>query len=502
MKSRFIVVGLCLGFFVLFFYKILFLNHVFFCCDNLLINYPARDFLQQSIQKGVFPLWYPYIFSGTPFLADINLSPLYPGQVFYVVFSQFFSIFSIGSFDILLHIIIAFFGMYVCARAQQISKNSALFTGAIYAFSGSMITYINNLPMLQVAAVFPWVFAAILYFCKKPSNTRMIYVSLLSTVLIFAGHPQLTMYAMLFSTMYLLFFLEVTFVKRIVWIVSILGLTFLLSSIQVVPFLEFSLQSTRSFFTSHYANFGSLSFIQLTRFTLPSVVGKIAQGTDIWQGGSVVGYVGFIPLLFLFLGLKSNKRNQFFIISSIVSLLIALGDNTFFYPLVRAVLPAASMFRVPTNVLFIFVLTTAFVSGLTLDHLIKEKKKLHEYFRAGWLVSIVGFFMFSFSSFIAQFFLNNLGYFPGKIETKFSLVSVNGLMPYIEGIAINIVIIGVSMGLLHFFSRRGVKYFGIVVCVLFCVDIYVVNQGAMTTVPLSQIQEYPWLTAGGEAPYA
>lgn len=51
--------------------------------DLVLENYEWKQFTRQSIAAREIPLWNPYLFAGTPFLAEGQHSALYPFSLIY-----------------------------------------------------------------------------------------------------------------------------------------------------------------------------------------------------------------------------------------------------------------------------------------------------------------------------------------------------------------------------------------------------------------------------------
>ena len=70
-----------LFFIIIRFYPFLFGKTLVFG-DNYSLMVPGKIFTAQWLKQGVLPLWNPHIFSGLPWIADINQSVLYPSTLF------------------------------------------------------------------------------------------------------------------------------------------------------------------------------------------------------------------------------------------------------------------------------------------------------------------------------------------------------------------------------------------------------------------------------------
>src|SRR3954470_4278778 len=47
--------------------------------DAFVYFYPLRSYIAETLGQGKLPLWNPYLFAGTPYLANPQTSLLYPG---------------------------------------------------------------------------------------------------------------------------------------------------------------------------------------------------------------------------------------------------------------------------------------------------------------------------------------------------------------------------------------------------------------------------------------
>lgn len=350
----------------IFFLPVIINQEVFYAADNLLIHIPTRLMLVEQLKKGVFPLWNPYLFSGTPFLADINLATLYPSNLLYFVFNPFTAL----TIEIIFHVYIAMIGTYLSIRMFRCSKRNSLLGGVIYGLSGAMITYTGNVPMIHVAALLPWVFWSWQKFIQHPNSKTTALTSLVWSLQIIAGHPQLTYYSSLFCIVYTLYYMPGTLRYKVFRVCSVVFFTGLITLVQLLPFLEFALSSTRLNRGIEYATFGSLPPAALIRLILPAIVGDMSAGTEWWQGGSVYGYIGIIPLLLVILSFSHRKTTQTFIRRSlIISFLLSFGVISPLYYLAYAIIPGVSLFRVPAHFLLISTFCAAIISAQMINKL-------------------------------------------------------------------------------------------------------------------------------------
>lgn len=353
-----------LGFIVLlsiFFYREIFLQSVIYCCDNFLINIPSKVFFIEELQQGRFPLWNPYIFSGTQFFADINNALLYPLNGLYAVLSPFRAL----TWDIIFNVFIVLTGVYVFGRSLKLSVFGSFVAAMVFGFSGTMVVYTNNAPMMQVAALLPWVIWSANRYLSQP-NGRTLGVAAGSVSLqILAGHPQLTFYTWLLALCFALWH----YGRRSTLLLPLLFLAGLLSAVQLLPFLEFSLHSTRSGRDYAYATFDSLNPLAIARFIIPLVSGDLSRGFAYFFGGSVYGYVGVAALLLAFFAKRKEKVVRFFLISAVFSFLLAIGKYSPVYFLAYHTIPGIASFRSPQHFLLLFTFSVAILAGFGIERL-------------------------------------------------------------------------------------------------------------------------------------
>ncbi|MBI3577693.1 hypothetical protein HY086_06675 [Candidatus Gottesmanbacteria bacterium] len=350
MKIRKLVLLLFITLTGVFFWRQIFGGEVIYCCDNFLINIPSKVFLIEELRQGRFPLWNPYIFSGTPFFADINNALLYPLNALYAFLSPFRAL----TLGVILNFLIALTGVYVFARSIKLSAFGSFVAAIVFGFSGTMVVYTNNAPMLQVAALLPWVVWAV--------SQNIIIAVLVTSLQIISGHPQLTYLTWLFVAAWVL-----AFRRSIPRFGLVILLVFLLTAVQTLPFLEFVKLSTRAGGGYAYATFDSLHPLSIVRLILPTIVGNLSEGFVIAQGGSVYGYVGVLALLLAFFVKRRDPVVKFFIFAAILSFILALGKYTPVYWIAYHILPGLASFRSPQHFLLLYTFSMAILAGFGAD---------------------------------------------------------------------------------------------------------------------------------------
>ncbi len=332
-----------------------------YCCDNLLITIPSKIFLVREILAGRFPLWNPYIFSGTPFLADINLGLLYPANILFLFADPFRGLTLVAVFHIL------FLGLGAYAVLFHATKDfpSALF-GAIAGFgAGAVGVYMGNIQILLPAAWLPWIVLFIIRWME--SGNRMWYVlAVLSGVFqIFSGHPQLTYYSNLCIGVLIIYTSRDKVKNILLYYVPVL----MLSAVQLMPSIELALRSTRPASDYTYATFGSLHPLSLPSIVLPAFTGSADSGTRWYDSASRYGYTGILPILLSVALVFFRKKYRWPVFLAILFLLLAMGKYTPLYGIFYRIVPGLGMFRVPSHFLYLYTLFIAASGALGMKYL-------------------------------------------------------------------------------------------------------------------------------------
>ncbi len=219
--------------------------------DLVLQNYVWQNFIRESLNAKEIPLWNPYLFGGTPFLANAQHSMLYPFSILFHILpiSKAYGWFIVSQY------IIAGISMYLFCRSLKFDKWSCLTASTIYQISLFMI----------VSAVFPMIVAGAAWLptillsidgliykrtiLGKTSHIPWICIGAIAIGLqILAGHPEVVAYSLLivasYSSWHLLKLLlkkKIDFkmlVNMLLLICLIVSFGLLLSAIQLFPLIE------------------------------------------------------------------------------------------------------------------------------------------------------------------------------------------------------------------------------------------------------------------------
>lgn len=363
------------------------------------LNLPLKFYLSDSLKNGHWPLWNPYIGNGFPSLAEGQIGTFNFSNLLLFRFLPFVYAFNFSYIFIFFTVSL---GTYFYCQTLKITKLSSFMAALLFSFSGTFITHISHINLIQTASYLPWLFLSIHNLIYK--KNKLMWGVLFSLVLsqqIFSGFPQLVVISLIGVSTYLIFHLTKLNIKKkfpiiIIFIIFLL-LGILASSGQLLPQYEFLRLSDRANgLDSSTSTLFSYPFKHLITFIFPFKLGDprigtyphfvINDGSIFWEN---TGYIGIIPLFFVILSLvffRKNKNITYFWLLLFMSFLMMTGKYSPLYFIYS--FPPFSYFRVPSRFIFLFVWALVILSGYGLDFItvlfskIAPNLKLAKYFNS------------------------------------------------------------------------------------------------------------------------
>jgi len=355
--------------------------------------YPWKALSLKMIKEGQIPLWNPYAFSGNPHLANFQTAIFYPGNLFFLLFSQ------INAWIVLqmLQFFLAGFFFFLFCRKIGIAYLSSLLASISFSFSLFMVVWSEYNTVGQAALWAPLALLSIeeIFNNKKFLKWLIILITAL-TFSFFAGHLQVTLYVYLLTLAFTLFkFFE----KRERRALILVGLgflaTFFLTAIQWFPTFRFYLQAARATTPASYIfERGLLPIYHLVTLFAPDFFGNPATKNYFGQVTYIeaVSYFGTIPLFLAVFAMfwRREKRVVFWTIIFFLGIFLSLKNSLTlaFYSLNLPVLGTSS----PTRILFLTSFSGAILAGLGLDKIltkIKEKALFRQILSLALLVGLI-----------------------------------------------------------------------------------------------------------------
>src|SRR6266851_7453783 len=168
--------------------------------DLVLENLPWKQFIRQSIANHELPLWNPYIFAGTPFLAEGQHSALYPFSVIYYVMplDKAYGWFTVSQ------IWLAGLFMYLFMRGLGIGRFGATIAAIAYQLSGFFLASVVFQMIIAAAAWLPFLLLMVEWTIQQRAlfgkRTMIPWIALGALGLgcvILAGHVEIIYYTLL-----------------------------------------------------------------------------------------------------------------------------------------------------------------------------------------------------------------------------------------------------------------------------------------------------------------
>jgi len=338
------------------FHPFLFGKTLFFG-DNYSLMIPGKLFTVEWLESGVLPLWNPTIFSGIPWIGDINQSILYPTTAFFFLFSPAIAL----NITIVIHLFLAFFGMVLLVRRWQSDLPSMVVGGVLWMFSTHLMGSIHNLSIIQSLPWFPWIIWAGL---EIGSRKRAILVfSFLVMLQLAGGYPQ----HVLLSIGTAVLFSAICFLRKgnywqwlQQWLLAA-AIVVGVSSVFWLPFVDVFVRSTRMLQTVEQAQVGSLHPVMLAKVFLVTMFDNPVAGFKwgpAWSGEqNVVFYVSWLGIIILGFVLTGFRRlpklDMFLLLLSGVTIVLSLGLYLPFYAALQRMLPLLRIGRYPSMLLII-----------------------------------------------------------------------------------------------------------------------------------------------------
>jgi len=385
---------------------------------------PPRFLWVTLVKSFEFPFWNPYNYSGIPLLATLQPGVFYPPHIFYLFLP--FNI--VWNWLIILHFVFAGFTTYLFLRYLKASSIASFVGGVVFMLSGYLLSVHNLLPHLFSVPWFPLTLMYFLKYLEKKKLQYFVFTSVFLSMEFLAGAPEIVMMTLLVLFILALFpslFLEekVGLYLRFKSLFLMVLLFLLLSSVQLIPFLELKSQSIRSTGLSYQeATTWSFAWKDFIQFFLPDAFGYFKTPEKYWANQSWLKtvYLGIIPFvlsIFFFISSK-DRRKWIFLSLMFISFIFALGRNTPVYHFLHHIPPFNSI-RYPVKFLFLFFFMVAVTSGLGLDRLregIKNKDRITKIivnivFYSGFLFAALWGYLYLFDADI-YVFLDKNGFKP------------------------------------------------------------------------------------------
>ena len=235
--------------------------------DLILENVVWKQFVRDSLSPPTeIPLWSPYLFAGSPFLATGQHGAYYPFSIFFLVLP----LAKAYGWYTVIQLWLAGVLMYLFGRVLDMRRASAAVAGLVFQGAGFMLVSAAVFPMILGAAIWlPLLLACVEMVVRVSTSPRgagktLPWAALGALALgcqVLAGHIEITYYTLLVMGAFAAWRLasrlsfhvshtggerdgvtldawHTTLLKPAVWLLGVVALGLMLGGIQFIPFYE------------------------------------------------------------------------------------------------------------------------------------------------------------------------------------------------------------------------------------------------------------------------
>lgn len=383
---------------------------------------PYSFFQQNALLTGHLPVWNPHVNSGHPFLADTESAVFYPVSNILLLLT-WFSPSVVGRLywlqvEALVHIILACSFTALLVHRLTGRRMAGFAAGLVFGFSG----YLTGYPPLQLGILRVAVWLPLILWLLLPTETgklqwrRWLMACGVHAVAFFANHPQ-TFLFLTYAVGGWMLMLAVRQLHRnptedegdlprrtstsldsrrllqhLGMTTAYGGILICLTVSQLWPALEFTRLSVRSARPFHELSSG-FPPQDLWQFLLPGVM---TYFSPLYFGIAGLG----LALIAVAAVLSSRIRLAvdspfarsaaiFFVITSVLAILVSFGDQLPLYPLLYRFAPGWSLFRGQERVAYLVAFSLSVLSGYGLAVLPSFAARWRQKFGWGFLAVVV-----------------------------------------------------------------------------------------------------------------
>lgn len=361
---------------------------------------PWRYFAWENIQKGIFPFWNPLNGMGAPLLANYQLALFYPpgwlvylfaavGGIAWIAWSQ--------TLLVVLHLIWAGLGMTRLAKKIGMQPLAQCLCGLSFSLTGYFVARGGFFSMIWAGAWIPWVLRYTSDISLPVRGERLagsqknLHLPLVFAVTfqLLAGHAQLSWYTLTLAAIWVAIggWVNSGFRHACLALAKFslaVAVAALISSIQLLPTLEYLLQSQRSSAVSidSAMTYSFWPWRLLTLFA-PDFFGNPGGGNywgyaSFWEDAAYIGLIPILLAISTFSVLFRKKRGDqqqdnfrplivFLWSSGVMGILLAFGKNTPVFPFLYTYVPSFNMFQAPSRFMIWFVLAFCILAGIGIE---------------------------------------------------------------------------------------------------------------------------------------
>jgi hypothetical protein len=375
--SNLFYVGLLLAVILIGYYSPwLFQAKTFYFSDLTYYFEPLIHFINNSDNKELIPLWNPFTHCGMSQIAIPSPNILYPVMLVFKLlpFSQALAVFMI------IHQVIAGLGTYLFINSLGFGRWAAVISAIAFSLSGYMFSLTYNFTLPATASWLP-TSLFLIDKIKLPFNLTTIkwiaFTAISICMLCLAGRPELSVPAVMLSAIYSLLnksTYKTIFLKLLAIIAGLI-----IASPVILPAIEWARLSPRAHgLDLQYVFLWSVNWYDCLSIIVSQPLGNLSvlgskflplvaarHGSLPYVESAFIGPTIFTLAIWGITD-KNWKHRYLVLIAFALSLLMALGNNTFFAPFIVKLSPYLATFRYPIKLIIfpIFFLVIMAARGI------------------------------------------------------------------------------------------------------------------------------------------
>jgi hypothetical protein len=364
--------------------------------DQVKSYYPWQVFINRSLRDGEVPLWNPYSFAGTPFLAANANSVLYPPRA---ILSLVASPMRVHDALVATHMLIAGLTMYLLLVYLRVCFGGAMLGAVAWMASSFMLAWLALEHFVVVAALLPLALLLTDVSMRRRSWAATLALGVVLALLFFGGNVLFVELCFLMLAIYggaLLIGRTAASRRsraqdrthRLAGDLSRFSIPWLqcagLSAVTLLPTVELVRSTARDPLSYTELRDTSLPASELANILLPPGLGEASFLRDPYHaalfGGTAVGVLAVLALAVRRPGVWFAR------ILAFVTLLVALGTPLLALPYLT--LPGFGNLKPLGRVLFLFAFALAILAAYGLDA-VTSRLREHTRGRVGALAVVL-----------------------------------------------------------------------------------------------------------------
>ena len=341
--------------------------------------YPTYVFIQRSLQAGVWPLWNPHLYSGTPFVAEVQSGIFYPPHLLRFLLGPDL-LYPDMQWLSMLHIWWAGVTTYLLVRGLGLWRIPALLAAVAFMFSDLFIVHFGNLNLIAVVSWLPLALLGV-HRCLEGGGIRpAVGAGLALGIAALAGHVQMTLYSLMVVALWVGLWVALARAEgRARWrrAATALLIPTLIAVGMAAPLLLPGMQMSGMIARSgwRYADTVgySLSPAQLIGLIIPGYFGRSPQfHWGPWPRVEV-GYIGVFTLILTLIAVMMRRTRTTWLLLGMaaISLAFSLGIYSILHGWITWLTPGLEQLRAPARFIFVLDLALAILAAYGLQALLE-----------------------------------------------------------------------------------------------------------------------------------